>query len=893
MDFQFFFNDAEFTFNSIINVAGIETVLGNVGPDVLSGGFTEFRFTSLDIGSVFPNGTTLVFLRFNTASTIPCELNIVFNQFSVVKLGTLNAQGDVQATVVGCANPPAQAGPDQDVCDTQTTLQGNEPLIGAGTWSVISGSATIQDVNLPNTIVTGLSPGINTFRWTMPATSNSPVTFDDITVIRYELPSTSNAGENLVVCLADGILNAETPVIGSGIWEIVQGSAVFENETSPVSGVSGLSLGDNIFSWTVSNGSCPESVSQVIVFRKDSVFAGIDQTSCSDNITLEAEEPSEGTGLWTIVLGSGTFADATLFNTSVTDLAAGENIFQWTITGSNCPDSSDQVSIFIQCNNPPVITNDLAELLEDGEASGNILDSGDIDPDGTQLLVNTIPLSGPLNGSITIIADGSFTYVPDLNFFGLDTVVIEVCDQGLPLPALCGIDTLFISVLPVNDAPIVENEFIIVFAPTPFSGNVLVNDSDIENTVLSVNTSFIELPNHGTFTIDSTGAFTYEPNPGYIGFDTAVVWVCDSGFPLPEICVYDTIFIEVIDFSFNVSAGDDKQTCENLISLDGSEIPEGGIGLWSQISGSGLIVEPGNPLTEVQNLAAGENTFVWSVTLNNTTLSDTVIFTVNPPAEISFAGEDQVTCTSNATLSADAPVNDIGSWTLFSGEGEILSPDTAFSQVTELGLGSNTFVWTLSNGFCTSSDTVVITRIEQAFVNAGPDTAICADDFPIVLPISISGATEWKWTLIAGTGSVDDPTSTSPEFSGLDKTVNTFVLSAGVAPCESFDTLNITVYSDSDPFCLSQEVFIPTGFSPNGDGEFDLFEINNLNNLNAQVQIFNRWGTLVFEDPDYNNDWDGTSTSGEGGGVPDGTYYYVIQIEGEDEPRTGTLTIWR
>jgi gliding motility-associated-like protein len=298
-------------------------------------------------------------------------------------------------------------------------------------------------------------------------------------------------------------------------------------------------------------------------------------------------------------------------------------------------------------------------------------------------------------------------------------------------------------------------------------------------------------------------------------------------------------------------------------------------------------------LTEVQNLAAGENTFVWSVTLNNTTLSDTVIFTVNPPAEISFAGEDQVTCTSNATLSANAPVNDIGSWTLFSGEGEILSPDTAFSQVTELGLGSNTFVWTLSNGFCTSSDTVVITRIEQAFVNAGPDTAICADDFPIVLPISISGATEWKWTLIAGTGSVDDPTSTSPEFSGLDKTVNTFVLSAGVAPCESFDTLNITVYSDSDPFCLSQEVFIPTGFSPNGDGEFDLFEINNLNNLNAQVQIFNRWGTLVFEDPDYNNDWDGTSTSGEGGGVPDGTYYYVIQIEGEDEPRTGTLTIWR
>ena len=69
--------------------------------------------------------------------------------------------------------------------------------------------------------------------------------------------------------------------------------------------------------------------------------------------------------------------------------------------------------------------------------------------------------------------------------------------------------------------------------------------------------------------------------------------------------------------------------------------------------------------------------------------------------------------------------------------------------------------------------------------------------------------------------------------------------------------------------------------------------ISNLDGLNANVQIFNRWGILVYENLNYNNDWDGTATNAGGGGLPDGTYYYVIQIEGENEPRTGTLTIWR
>ncbi len=896
MDFQFFFNNAEFTFSSIINVAGIETVLGNVGPDAASGGFIEFRFTSLDIGSTYPNGTTLVFLRFNTTSTVPCELNPVINQFSVIKLGTLNAIGNAQATILGCANPPAAAGADQEICGAEATLQGNEPFIGAGSWSVILGTATVQDPNLPNTNVIGLSPGINTFRWTMPATSNSPVTFDDVTITRYEIPSTSVAGENIILCLSNGVLNAETPTVGSGIWEIVQGSAVFEDETSPFSSVSSLTPGDNIFSWTVTNGTCPESTSQVIVFRKDSVYAGIDQTICADTITLGAAEPAEGTGVWSVISGDGTFADATLFNTIVTNLAAGENVFQWTVTGSNCPDSTDQVSIVIQCNIPPVLINDLVELLEDGDGSGNILDNGDNDPDGTTLLVSTTALSGPSNGTITINSDGSFTYTPDLNFYGSDTVLIEVCDQGLPLPGICGVDTLIVSVLPVNDAPTVENENIVVLAGVLYNGNLLDNDSDIENTTLTVDPIVVDDANNGVFTFNSDGSFSYTADAGFTGFDTVIVSVCDSGFPLPAICVNDTIVFDVQAFTLVVFAGDDITICDSTYFLEGSEIPAGGTGTWTQVTGTGAFVDPTLALAEVNNLNPGENTFVWTVSLGNVTVSDTVVVTVSEPVAQAVAGSDQDVCLNEALLNATAPVIGTGVWSIFSGSSIIVDPNSNTTAVNELSL-ENTFIWTVSNGACSSSDSVTINRLEQPFVNVGSDTSICAFELPINLPITVTGTATWTWDVLAGTALIDGALSTSPTFSGLTAEItNTLVLTAQNGNCIATDTLNITLFSDESDLCTSQEIYIPEGFSPNGDGVFDFFEILNLNGRNAEVRVYNRWGNLVYESLDYQNNWGGTSDIGlqfGGNNLPEGTYFYQIQIEGETEIRNGILTIWR
>ena len=81
---------------------------------------------------------------------------------------------------------------------------------------------------------------------------------------------------------------------------------------------------------------------------------------------------------------------------------------------------------------------------------------------------------------------------------------------------------------------------------------------------------------------------------------------------------------------------------------------------------------------------------------------------------------------------------------------------------------------------------------------------------------------------------------------------------------------------------VSLALFIPQGFSPNGDGINDLFVIRGAGSLTISLDVYNRWGHLVYRNNDYQNDWDGRPNTGitlgtNANGLPDGTYYYVVK----------------
>jgi len=89
-------------------------------------------------------------------------------------------------------------------------------------------------------------------------------------------------------------------------------------------------------------------------------------------------------------------------------------------------------------------------------------------------------------------------------------------------------------------------------------------------------------------------------------------------------------------------------------------------------------------------------------------------------------------------------------------------------------------------------------------------------------------------------------------------------------------------YSVESIYCNIQK-----GISPNADTKNDFFDLALLNV--KKLSIFNRYGTKVYSKDNYTNQWYGQSDNGNT--LPDATYYYVIEINGAPDSKTGWIYI--
>jgi uncharacterized repeat protein (TIGR01451 family)/gliding motility-associated-like protein len=97
-----------------------------------------------------------------------------------------------------------------------------------------------------------------------------------------------------------------------------------------------------------------------------------------------------------------------------------------------------------------------------------------------------------------------------------------------------------------------------------------------------------------------------------------------------------------------------------------------------------------------------------------------------------------------------------------------------------------------------------------------------------------------------------------------------------------------------DPICLT----IYNEFSPNGDMVNETFIIDCIERFpNNKLEVYNRWGNLVYSKKGYLNDWEGTSNGraviNNSDKLPVGTYYYVLDLGDGSDPRVGWLYINR
>ena len=194
--------------------------------------------------------------------------------------------------------------------------------------------------------------------------------------------------------------------------------------------------------------------------------------------------------------------------------------------------------------------------------------------------------------------------------------------------------------------------------------------------------------------------------------------------------------------------------------------------------------------------------------------------------------------------------------------------------------GSYTYILSVSDGPCTDQDTVEVIILALPFANAGPDRDIFLEGSALLggQPSGPPGSSFlWYPDSLVSNPTAPNPT-TSPDVT------TSYIITVTANGCSNADTVLITVVP---------EIVIPSGFTPTGDGANDTWQIDHIDQFIAcTVEVYNRWGELLFSSTGYKDPWDGTYN---GAPVPVGTYYYAIELNDDrfPDPYTGPLTVIR
>ena len=260
------------------------------------------------------------------------------------------------------------------------------------------------------------------------------------------------------------------------------------------------------------------------------------------------------------------------------------------------------------------------------------------------------------------------------------------------------------------------------------------------------------------------------------------------------------------------------------------------------------IISPGDPTYSTNidtSICNGSSLMINGITYNSNNLTGTQIFS-------SISGCDSVV---NITVTENPLIFSVIDTTICSND-SLLINGTIYG--TNNPSGQEIY---LSTNGCDSTVFINITFNQQPSVTSNfSDTTVCEDDTITIYGI---GAVSYIWN-----NNILD----SVPIIGPDE--GTYV----VTGTDSLNCSNTYQFTLNTEFCPREPYFliIPNVFTPNGDGENDIFEPNGTSFEQKSMNIFNRWGQLIFEDY-YGIGWDGRLPSGLK--ASDGTYLYRITIQ--------------
>ncbi|MES1218088.1 MAG: PKD domain-containing protein [Bacteroidota bacterium] len=163
--------------------------------------------------------------------------------------------------------------------------------------------------------------------------------------------------------------------------------------------------------------------------------------------------------------------------------------------------------------------------------------------------------------------------------------------------------------------------------------------------------------------------------------------------------------------------------------------------------------------------------------------------------------------------------------------------------------------------------------------NAGPDKFVLEGGTVKLTPVLVTGLpVAYLWSPVTGLNDVEQPMALA---SPTDDITYTLLVTSDKG-CNSSDDVFVKVLKGP---------LIPNIFSPNGDGVHDTWEIGYLETYpGCIVDVYNRYGQLIFHSVGYDKPWDGTIN---GKAVPLGTYYYIVDPKNGRKKMAGYVDIIR
>jgi gliding motility-associated-like protein len=512
----------------------------------------------------------------------------------------------------------------------------------------------------------------------------------------------------------------------------------------------------------------------------------------------------------------------------------------------------------------PIIANPDNAITAENQLIEIPLLQNDYDTDGA---IDTLSLTitvQPSNGTVILLPNGRVTYQPVSGFFGTDSFIYRLCDNG----PVVSCDTALVTITVVDNLPPVAlNDTVSLFGGMDSSINVTLNDFDPENDLITSSVEIITTATNGTAIVnDATGLITYTPDSCYFGIETITYQVYDGNGNVSNSATV------VIHVTINPAFDSDKDGVNDLAE---------------DLNGNGTPCDDNTDEDNIPNYLDTDDDGDGVLTVledwnNNQNPADDDTDTDGTPNYLDNDDDD------DSILTIYEDVNLDGNW---------LNDDT-----NNNGIPNYLDTDDDGDGYLTINET------EDLDGNGIPDyleiwNSLAVNDF---VPIGIEEVI--KIPVLANDSSqmnpstlyvVQDPThgyvtlnnsdwtfTYSPEMNyiGLDSFV--------YAVCDYYNICDTaTVLID-----INDVITFPELFTPNGDGVNDYYVIGGIEKYsNNQFLIFNRWGNKVYDQKGYLNQWNGWANvkfvigSKE---LPAGVYYYILRFNGDKE-RSGALYLER